>query len=301
VDEIDMLAALAPVADQLLERHLASSKEWFPHELVPWERAGTLDRRELLPHGVRCALVVNVLTEDALPYFTTGLYGRFGVGGPWWDWVRRWTAEEMRHGMVLHDYLSVTRMVDLVDLERRRLEYLAHASVPTASGVVDAFVYLALQELATRIAHANTARLLPDEAGRRVVARVAADEHLHHLFYRDLVGAALELSPSSTVIAIDQQVRHFSMPGHDLPDFAALAQAIADVGIYSTQVFLEHVVTPLVLGAWQIDELGSLSGPAAKARDRTLRFIERVGRIAPRLSGPTSAATGDDGGPRGSS
>ena len=29
---------LEPVVGSLLERHLATSKEWFPHELVPWSR-----------------------------------------------------------------------------------------------------------------------------------------------------------------------------------------------------------------------------------------------------------------------
>src|SRR5690349_14277060 len=29
---------LAPAIEQLLERHLASTKEWFPHRLVPWSR-----------------------------------------------------------------------------------------------------------------------------------------------------------------------------------------------------------------------------------------------------------------------
>ena len=36
-------------------------------------------------------------------------------------------------------------------------------------------VYVALQELATRIAHRNTGRLLGDSAGYDVMMRVAAD------------------------------------------------------------------------------------------------------------------------------
>ena len=85
-------------AERLLERHLAASREWFPHELVPWQQAAG-EPLGALPDGVRSALVVNVLTEDALPYFTTGLHARLGASGPWWDWTRRWTAEEMRHGL----------------------------------------------------------------------------------------------------------------------------------------------------------------------------------------------------------
>ncbi len=31
-----LLSELEPTATRLVERHLATSKEWFPHELVPW-------------------------------------------------------------------------------------------------------------------------------------------------------------------------------------------------------------------------------------------------------------------------
>jgi len=33
-----VLDALEPQAAMLLERHLASAKEWFPHELIPYSR-----------------------------------------------------------------------------------------------------------------------------------------------------------------------------------------------------------------------------------------------------------------------
>lgn len=38
-DDRDLLDALTPTLHELLDRHLAASREWFPHELVPWERA----------------------------------------------------------------------------------------------------------------------------------------------------------------------------------------------------------------------------------------------------------------------
>jgi acyl-[acyl-carrier-protein] desaturase len=257
---------------------------------VPWGRALANGDGADVPPGVRSALLINVLTEDALPFYTTGLSRRLDDSGPWWDWIRRWTAEEMRHGTVLHDYISVSGVLDPVDLERRRMRYLSTASIPTAPSVTDAFVYLTLQELATRIAHANTARLLPDAAGRRVIARVAADEHLHHLFYRDVVVAALERDPSTTVIAVDRQVRHFAMPGREIPGFVAEAQAIADSGIYSPRVFIEHVVVPVVIDAWHLDTIHPLPPDAATARDRTMRFVERMERIAPRLSASSGAS-----------
>jgi acyl-[acyl-carrier-protein] desaturase len=207
----------------------------------------------------------------------------------------------MRHGTVLHDYLAVTRAVDLDDLERQRMRYLAMASVPTTPTVIEAFVYLALQEMATRLAHANTARLIGDADGRRIMARIAADEHLHHSFYRDVVGAALDLDRSATVVAIDRQVRHFAMPGHEIPGFADRARAIAAAGIYSLPIFVEQVVEPLLIGAWRIESLTSLSDGAEGARDRVLRFVERMRLIAPRLAGVTSVEPVASAAPPGSS
>ena len=77
----------------------------------------------------------------------------------------------------------------------------------------DGIVYVALQELATRVAHYNTGKRLDDRAGHEVMKRVASDENRHYLFYRDLASAAIELDPSEMVLAIERQVRTFEMPG----------------------------------------------------------------------------------------
>src|SRR5438093_3327486 len=41
-----LLAELEPTTARLLDRHLASAKEWFPHELVPWSRGRDFDECE---------------------------------------------------------------------------------------------------------------------------------------------------------------------------------------------------------------------------------------------------------------
>ena len=38
MEDRELLSELGPTVAALLERHLASAKEWFPHELVPWDR-----------------------------------------------------------------------------------------------------------------------------------------------------------------------------------------------------------------------------------------------------------------------
>ena len=72
--------------------------EWSPEET------------DLTPEA-RSALFVNLLTEDNLPYYFRDIERMFGPDGAWGEWVRRWTAEEGRHAVVIRDYLTVTRVI----------------------------------------------------------------------------------------------------------------------------------------------------------------------------------------------
>ena len=139
------------------------------------------------PDEVRSALFVNLLTEDNLPYYFRTIERMFGADSVWGTWARRWTAEEGRHSIVIRDYLTVTRAIDPVQLERARMAQVECGEVPEPETPQDGFAYVALQELATRIAHHNTGKLLTDKAGYDVMKKVASDENRHYLFYRDLV------------------------------------------------------------------------------------------------------------------
>ena len=133
MDPASLIAELEPTVEQALERHLAGAKEWFPHELVPWSRARDFvadeawDPREVdLDPAVRSSLLVNLLTEDNLPHYFETIDGMFGHAGTWGEWTRRWTAEEGRHSIVIRDYLTVTRAVDPVALERGRMHQVCY-------------------------------------------------------------------------------------------------------------------------------------------------------------------------------
>lgn len=289
-----LLAELAPTVEQLLERHLASSKEWFPHEVVPWSRGRdfapdeTWDPTEVdLPDAVRSALFVNLLTEDNLPYYFRTIEAMFGRDTVWGEWNRRWTAEEGRHSIAIRDYLTVTRSIDPVALERARMAQVECGQVPEPETPHDGLAYVALQELATRIAHHNTGKLLDDggdRPGYEVMKRVASDENRHHLFYRDLVTAALALDPSGTVLAIERQVRTFEMPGTGIIDYGKHAKAIAKAGIYDFSVHHDQILVPVVLRHWAIESLAGLSAEAEAARASLVTYIGRVGRAGRRFA-----------------
>lgn len=300
-----LLAELDPVAGQLLDRHLLATREWFPHEHVPYSRGrdfeaggrwcesdtdlGGID----VPPAVRSAFFVNLLTEDNLPYYTNDVFRMFGTESAFGEWGRRWTAEEARHSIAIRDYVTVTRLLDPWDLERARLTQMWGGETPHPPSPYHGLVYLTLQELATRISHRNAGKHIVDPAGYEVMARIAYDENLHHLFYRDLASAAIEIDPSSMVIAMDEVVRGFEMPGTGIPDFATHAAAIARAGIYDLAIHHDQILEPVVLRHWKVAELEGLTPAAEAARASLLDRIERTGRLGRRLAarrGPVAAS-----------
>jgi acyl-[acyl-carrier-protein] desaturase len=287
-----ILNELAPTAAALLERHLKASKEWFPHTLVPWERGVEMNEDDEwdpnafpLPDAVRSALFVNLLTEDNLPYYHAHIARILGrKNEAWLEWNHRWTAEEDRHAMVIRDYLTVTQAIDPFALERARMVQMSNAVVPEPPTAADTIAYVSMQELATRISHRNTGKLVEDPAGYAVMARVATDENHHFLFYRDMFSALLEVDPSTGVLALERQVRDFEMPGTGIPDFKAHAFAIAQAGIYDLPLHHDQILQPVVMRHYRLADLEGLSPEAEESRARLIQRIERIGKAARRVS-----------------
>ena len=301
MNESDLLHELTPVAEQLLERHLATSKEWFPHDYVPYGRGrdhepghewtpddADLGGHEITPE-IRSALLVNLLTEDNLPYYFRSVERMFGKDGAWGTWVRRWTAEEGRHSMAIYGYLMTTRAIDPVELERSRMAQVSGGQTPDPP-LHEGFIYLALQELATRISHRNTGALLGDPVGYEVMKRVGSDENLHQLFYRDLAAAAIEADPDTMMIAMEQQVRHFALPGTGIPNFDHHAALIAKAGIYDLQVHHDQILAPVVVRQWDAANIGGLSGEGALAQEKLMKRLATSEKVAKRFAEKRDAA-----------
>jgi acyl-[acyl-carrier-protein] desaturase len=294
----ELLAVLEPTAAKLYDRHMGVAKEWFPHEYVPWSRGRDFDPERpwspddadfgdgswKLPDAVRSALFVNLLTEDNLPYYTRDIHSIFGGDSAYGAWARNWTAEEGRHSIAIRDYLTVSRALDPVALERARMQQVRGAQVPAPDDLYEALAYLSMQELATRIAHRNTGKLIEDQAGQDIMLRVGNDENLHFLFYRDLATAALEADPSNMMIGIERAVRNFAMPGIGIENFDALAKEIAKAGIYDFKIHHEQILVPVVLRHWKVAEVNGLNGDGEKARESLVNRIDKIGRVASRLS-----------------
>ena len=284
-----LLVELEPEAARLYDRHAKVAQEWFPHDFIPYRLGRDFDKEPWTPDQPRLtgvaqtAFEIGLLTEDNLPSYHRLIHGMFGKGdGAWINWVGRWTAEEGRHAIVLRDYLIVTRNIDPVMLERGRMTQLQqgydHASPTTLRGLA----YVAFQELATRIAHRNTGRYSDDPVADKIMIRIAADENLHMVFYRDILAAALKIQPSAAVRAIVDEVLAFEMPGAGIPGFIRKAAQIAKAGIYDLRVHHDEVLMPIIRH-WRIFELEGLDAAAEDARRRLAEHLASLDAAATRF------------------
>jgi len=295
----DLVRELEPVAARELERHLATAREWFPHQYVPWAEGSNFDgeydgdawdpEQSRVDAVSRTALVVNLLTEDNLPSYHRALTDTVGRDSAWGEWVHRWTAEEGRHAIAMRDYLLVTRSVDPVSLERERMDHMSRGFAGYAEGnVLTTMAYVSFQELATRISHRNTGRHTDDPGLDRLLQRIAADENLHMLLYRNVMAAAFELDPDAAMEAVLDVVEHFEMPGNEVEGFTRRSLTIALAGIYDLRIHHDEVLAP-VLRAWDVWDRTDLGPAGEAARERLAAFLTALDASASRFEDKRAA------------
>jgi acyl-[acyl-carrier-protein] desaturase len=279
--DLELIRELEPIAAAGVNQHLASTRNWNPHDYVPWSHWDTEQLR--LSDVAKIAMVTNLLTEDNLPSYHRTIAEYFTIDGAWGAWVNRWTVEENRHGIALRDYLVVTRAVDPIALEEARIAQVTAGFSPGQQGqrairpdsMLDALSYVTFQELATRVSHRNTGRACAEPIADQLLKRVAADENLHMIFYRGLTAAALDLSPDQAMTSIWRILVNFQMPGFAIPNFRRNAVKIAVGGIYDLRQHLDDVVMP-VLRKWRIFERDDFNGEGAQRRDELAVFIKQM-------------------------
>jgi acyl-[acyl-carrier-protein] desaturase len=292
LDTTALLRELEPTVAKNLDRHLATARDWLPHEYVPWSEGRSFsmlggeewsEEQSSLSPIARTALEVNLLTEDNLPSYLRELDRAFGRDGAWGVWANRWTAEEGRHAMCIRDYLLVTRGVDPEGLERARMATVQLGYDSAGKSLLNACAYVSFQELATRVSHRNTGRCTGDPVAERLLARIATDENLHMVFYRDVVQAALELTPDQTLRAITDEVADFRMPGSVIPGFARKAALMASARIYDLRIHHDDVVMPL-LRHWGVFDLDGLGPEGEQARDELMAVLAAIDARATRFA-----------------
>jgi acyl-[acyl-carrier-protein] desaturase len=291
--QTELLRELDQVVVGELNRHEKVAKEWFPHDYVPWSQGRSFDglmdgapwsqSDSEICDVARSALIVNLLTEDNLPSYHHEIALIFGRDHAWGEWVHRWTAEEGRHAMAMRDYMLVTRMVDPVALERFRMKHMSAGYESAHSGeLMGSLAYVSFQELATRVSHRNTGKFTNDPMCENLLSRIATDENLHMIFYRNLMDAALQISPDQAMVAILNVVQNFEMPGTGIPGFQRKAVEMAVEGIYDLRQHKDEVLDP-VLRFWKVFELEGLSAAGEAARTELAEFMDGLEKQALRF------------------
>ncbi|HEX6536632.1 MAG TPA: acyl-ACP desaturase [Gemmatimonadaceae bacterium] len=297
---IEVLADLEPVVHALMTAHEAKRVLWFPSELLdpPPDTDPVRHVRELRARAdgiglpARVALALNLLTEEGLPHFHRLLAVYLGSGSFWSKWTNLWTAEEDRHGAVLHDYSRDSRILHNPTLERMQFEYLRAGFEPAWDrDPYRVFVYTTLQERATQVSHANTGRVAGETEPviGEVLANVAKEEARHYSFYRAIFKAVLERDPNRALASAAEIMPAIDMPGVNMPHFREMADVIRRAGIYGPRDYLRIVEEQI--RHWAIGALEGLDALGRQAQEKILAIPARLERVADLMETRTRAKT----------
>lgn len=274
-EHFELLEAVEPTVRELIDEHRARRKHWYFHDLVPWEKGRNFvaepweESQATLNERARTSLVLNLLTEDNLPYYHNTLERYLPKGSVWREWNGLWTAEEGQHAIAIRSYLLTSRNCDPVELEDDRMATMSAGWEPSWDHPAELFAYTSAQELATRVSHRNTGKLTDDETAFELMKNIAADENHHFVFYKSVMKKMLDEFPDSALEGIYNTFTNFQMPGVGIPGYLRRSIDIAKAGVYNLRVHHDNVLTPL-LAQWGVGKLEGLSTKAAELQDRIM-------------------------------
>ena len=295
-EQYELVETIEPVVARLTEEHLERRTHWYFHDIVPWERGESFRDKpwdvsqSTISENARTSLVLNLLTEDNLPYYHVLIEKYMPKTSAFTAWNHLWTAEEGQHAIAIRSYLLTSRNCDPDELEDDRMATVIRGYEPTYDDPTEIFAYTSLQELATRVSHRNAGKITDDPAAFELMRNIAADENHHYIFYKGVMAAMLAENPSAVLSGIYRMLTKFEMPGVAIPGFMRRSIDVAKAGVYNLRIHHDRVVTPL-LRDWQIGDLTGLTNKAAEFQDKIMaipadimekaeRFEKRVG-LAP--------------------
>jgi acyl-[acyl-carrier protein] desaturase len=291
-DHLDLDPALEPHLASLLERHKGAVAKtgWSYQEFLPLEAFRADAGAPPLSPTAYVAVETALLTEVNLPWYTAGLaHGLSGCPEPIQEFVRLWTSEEDQHATLLESYLMLTGSGDPTVRARLRKDMIATGWRHSLGGPFEGMVYTAMQEAATRTFYLCAARACGDEHPSLGAAlrRIAKDETLHMVFYRDVVKAHLERDPDY-LRPLAAVMMAFEMPwsASVLRDFEERRSFLAGRGVFRLSHYLDEVVQPLWL-YWALDHCASESAETKDAHDQLRRYRAALRKFARREESQT--------------
>jgi acyl-[acyl-carrier-protein] desaturase len=287
--KIEVLQDLEDKVHELMEIHERKRELWFPVDLLgpaPDEcpdthRAKLRAQAEGIPDPARAALALNLLTEEGLPHFHRLLAVYLGDDSFWRRWNNLWTAEEDRHGQVLHDYARETQLLQQRKLEEMQFEYLRAGFHPAWDrDPYRVFAYTTVQERATQFSHSETGKIVAQYEPRlaSILSQVAKEEARHYTFYRTIFEEILKRDPDQALHSASFILPAIDMPGVTMPGFKDLADVIRRAGIYGPRDYLRIVQEQIRY--WKIESLEGLNELGRRAQEKIMGIPARLRRIA---------------------
>jgi acyl-[acyl-carrier-protein] desaturase len=287
--KVEVLHDLESKVRDMMAVHEAKRELWFPADLLgpkpdssPDDHLAELRKRAAgIPDAARAALALNLLTEEGLPHFHRLLAVYLGEDSHWQAWNNLWTAEEDRHGQILHDYGRDTRLFDQRELEEMQFEYIRAGFNPTWDhDPYRVFVYTTVQERATQFSHANTGKLIGEYEPLlgEVLGYVAREEARHFSFYRHVFTEILKRDPDQALHSASLILPSIDMPGLTIPGYKEFADVIRRAGIYGPRDYLRIVQEQIRY--WKIESLTGLNELGRKAQEKILGIPDRLRRVA---------------------
>jgi acyl-[acyl-carrier-protein] desaturase len=287
--KIEVLEDLEDTVRELMEVHERKRELWFPVDLMgpaPDEcpdthLAALRARASGIPDPARAALALNLLTEEGLPHFHRLLAVYLGDDSFWRSWNNLWTAEEDRHGQVLHDYARDTRLLQQRKLEEMQFEYLRAGFHPEWDrDPYRVFAYTTVQERATQFSHSETGKIVAEYEPQlaSILSQVAKEEARHYTFYRSVFSEILKRDPDQALHSASFILPAIDMPGVTMPGFRELADVIRRAGIYGPRDYLRIVQEQIRY--WKIESLEGLNELGRMAQEKILGIPARLKRIA---------------------
>ena len=299
-EALELVSSVESTIEELMTQHRERRDHWYFQDFIPWEQGRNYleepwdPSQATLRPEVCDALVVNLLTEDNLPYYYSLFQPFFGQDHPLTAWSRLWTAEEGQHAIAMRAYLLTSRNCDPVALEDQRMSTVETGWFGNFDNIAQMFCYTSAQELATRISHRNAGVKSDDETAHALMSKVARDENHHFIFYRGVAQAMFDQNADLMVPALNQVLKNFAMPGTGIPNFQRRALKMAKLGIYNLRIHAENIVDPLIK-FWKIGELTDLSPEAAAAQEEIMgmvpEMIERAEKFERRVERSAKRAT----------
>jgi acyl-[acyl-carrier-protein] desaturase len=294
-EHFELLEAVEPTVARLLAEHQERRNHWYYHDLIPWEKGRNFrdepwdESQCTINERARTSLVLNLLTEDNLPYYHSALERHLPESSIWREWNGIWTAEEGQHAIAIRSYLLTTRNCDPYELEDDRMATMKAGYQPDWRHPAELLAYTSAQELATRVSHRNAGKITDDEACFELMRNIAADENHHFMFYKGVMAAMIKEAPAVSLEGIYRTLINFQMPGVGIPGFLRRSIDIAKAGVYNLRIHHDRVLMPL-LEQWGIANLEGLTTKAAELQQRLMELPELVMQKAERFEARFSPA-----------